>query len=219
VTVSDERGVPNAAEKISSSIGGLDQILAGGFPANRSHLVEGDPGTGKTTLALQFLLEGTRRGDRVLYVTLSETGEELRPVATSHGWSLDGIAIYELVPSEDRLKPNQQYTILHPSKVELGETTEAVLAEVERTRPTRVVFDSLSELRLLARDPLLYRRQILHRHRAQRRRPILSRVAPGRRWPPRPSSARAARVARPARRPLPDRPRLPSGRTPPCSAG
>ena len=119
------------------------------------------PGSGKTTLALQFLLEGARRGEPVLYVTLSETEEELRGVAASHGWSLDGITIRELVPSEDSLRPDEQYTMFHPSEVELSETTKTILADVERIKPARVVFDSLSELRLLAGNPLRYRRQIL----------------------------------------------------------
>src|SRR5215213_487995 len=140
---------------------GLDSVLEGGFPANRLYLVEGDPGTGKTTLALQFLLEGARRGEPVLYVTLSETKEELTAVAHSHGWSLEGISLHELVPPEESLKAEAQYTIFHPSEVELGETTRAVVVEVERIQPRRVVFDSLSEMRLLARDPLRYRRQIL----------------------------------------------------------
>ncbi|HEV7375834.1 MAG TPA: ATPase domain-containing protein [Pyrinomonadaceae bacterium] len=140
---------------------GLDQVLNGGFPANRLYLVEGDPGTGKTTFALQFLLEGARQGEPVLYVTLSETKEELIAVARSHGWSLDGINIYELIPPEESLKTETQYTIFHPSEVELGDTTKAVLEEVERIQPRRIVFDSLSEMRLLARDPLRYRRQIL----------------------------------------------------------
>jgi circadian clock protein KaiC len=140
---------------------GLDKVLGGGFPANRLYLVEGDPGTGKTTLALKFLLEGASRGEAVLYVTLSETKEELTAVAASHGWSLEGVNIYELIPAEESLKTEAQYTIFHPSEVELGDTTKAVLAEVERLKPRRIVFDSLSEMRLLAREPLRYRRQIL----------------------------------------------------------
>lgn len=149
------------AEKLGTGIEGLDHILEGGLPANHVYLVEGEPGTGKTTLALQFLLEGIKRGEAGLYVTLSETREELIDVARSHNWSLDGFEIYELVPSSESLKPEAQYTIFHPSEIELSETTSAVLSEVERIRPKRVVFDSLSEMRLLARDPLRYRRQIL----------------------------------------------------------
>jgi circadian clock protein KaiC len=147
--------------RLTTGSPGLDDILNGGFPANRLYLIEGDPGTGKTTLALQFLLEGARQGEPVLYVTLSETKEELLSVARSHGWSLDGLDIHELVPPEESLRAESQYTIFHPSEVELGDTTNAVLAEVERIQPRRVVFDSLSEMRLLARDPLRYRRQIL----------------------------------------------------------
>lgn len=150
-----------AAPKMATGIAGLDNILEGGFPPDRIYLVEGDPGTGKTTLALQFLLEGVKQGEPVLYVTLSETREELLAVARSHGWTLDGVSIYELVPSQDNLKPESQYTIFHPSEIELNETTSAVLEEVERIRPSRVVFDSLSEMRLLAREPLRFRRQIL----------------------------------------------------------
>ena len=140
---------------------GLDRVLDGGLPANRLYLVEGDPGSGKTTLALQFLIEGAARGEAVLYVTLSETKEELTAVAASHGWSLAGIDLHELVPPEDALRAEEQYTIFHPSEVELGDTTKAIIEEVERIEPRRVVFDSLSEMRLLSRDPLRYRRQIL----------------------------------------------------------
>jgi circadian clock protein KaiC len=150
-----------ALERLKTGSDGFDSILEGGFPSNRLYLVEGDPGTGKTTLALKFLLEGAAQGEPVLYVTLSETKEEISAVAASHGWSLDAVTIYELIPSEESLKTEMQYTIFHPSEVELGETTSAVLEEVERIQPRRVVFDSLSEMRLLARDPLRYRRQIL----------------------------------------------------------
>ena len=145
----------------ATGIGGLDDVLAGGFTRDRLYLIEGVPGSGKTTLALQFLLEGVRSGERVLYVTLSETEEELRAVALSHGWSLDGITVRELVPGEESLLPDDQYTMFHPSEVELSETTKTILQDVERLRPTRVVFDSLSELRLLAGAPLRYRRQVL----------------------------------------------------------
>lgn len=148
-------------ERCATGIVGLDDVLEGGFPANRLYLVEGEPGAGKTTLALQFLMAGARNGESGLYVTLSETEEELQAVARSHGWSLDGLSIHELVPAGDALKPDSQYTIFHPSEIELSETTNAVLQEVERLNPSRVVFDSLSEMRLLARDPLRYRRQIL----------------------------------------------------------
>jgi circadian clock protein KaiC len=150
---------PNAL--VTTGIHGFDDVLAGGFTPHRLYLLEGVPGSGKTTLALQFLLEGARRGEPVLYVTLSETEEEIRGVSASHDWSLDGIAIRELAPSEESLKPDEQYTMFHPSEVELSETTKAILADVERIQPTRVVFDSLSELRLLSGNPLRYRRQIL----------------------------------------------------------
>ncbi len=147
--------------RASTGIEGLDQILGGGFPINRMYLLEGDPGAGKTTTALQFLLAGARAGEPGVYATLSETEEELRDVAASHGWSLDGITICELQTAEESLKADSQYTLFHPSEVELSETTRAVLDTVERVRPMRVVFDSLSEMRLLARDSLRYRRQIL----------------------------------------------------------
>lgn len=151
----------SASNRMRTGVEGLDNILEGGLPENRIYLLEGDPGTGKTTIALQFLMEGARLGENGLYVTLSETKEELQAVAESHGWSLAGFDIYELVPLEESLKPESQYTIFHPSEVELGETTNAVLKEVERIRPRRVVFDSLSEMRLLAGEALRFRRQIL----------------------------------------------------------
>lgn len=144
-----------------TGVGGLDEVLGGGLAPNHLYLVEGVPGSGKTTLALQFLLEGVRCGEPVLYVTLSETEEEIKAVAASHGWSLEGASIRELVPSEESLKPDEQYTMFHPSEVELSETTQSILADVERIKPRRIVFDSLSELRLLASNPLRYRRQIL----------------------------------------------------------
>ena len=149
------------ASRAATGIAGLDDILTGGLVPHRLYLVEGMPGSGKTTLAFQFLMEGAQRGEPVLYVTLSETEEEIRAVAASHGWSLEGIAIRELAPSESNLDPGEQYTVFHPSEVELSETTKKVLADVERIKPSRLVLDSLSELRLLAGNPLRYRRQIL----------------------------------------------------------
>src|SRR5215510_3014505 len=145
---------------VSTGIPGLDELLSGGLTADRMYLVQGDPGTGKTTLAMQFLMEGRQRGESCLYVTLSETTNELCAVATSHGWSLDGIELFQLAAA-DSPAAQDDYTLYHPSEVELSETVEAMLSVVERTRPTRVVFDSLSEMHLLARDPLRYRRQIL----------------------------------------------------------
>ncbi|MFE8646547.1 ATPase domain-containing protein [Sphingomonas sp. NCPPB 2930] len=144
----------------STGIAGLDDILGGGLPSHHLYLIEGSPGAGKTTLGIQFLLQGVAQGESGLYVTLSETADELRTVAASHGWSLDGLKIFELVTLEG-LSPDLEQSILHPSEVELGETTRGVMAEVERSKPQRVVFDSLSEMRLLAQDPLRYRRQIL----------------------------------------------------------
>jgi circadian clock protein KaiC len=141
---------------------GLDEVLGGGLPRNRVYLVQGDPGVGKTTLALQFLLEGARLGEAGLYITLSETREELEMVAHSHGWDLDQIQLFELSSVEDKLKGETDTTFFHPSEVELNRTTKALLDEVERVKPMRVVFDSLSEMRMLAETPLRYRRQILH---------------------------------------------------------
>ena len=145
---------------ISTGIHGLDQLLVGGLVTNRMYLIEGNPGTGKTTLALQYLLEGVARGEPCLYVTLSETAAELHAVAHSHGWTLDKIEVFQLAASE-RATIDEQYTLYHPSEVELGETIQAVLTTVDRVKPRRVVFDSLSEMKLLAREPLRYRRQIL----------------------------------------------------------
>jgi circadian clock protein KaiC len=149
------------AGRVRTGNPGLDFVLNGGLPANRLYLVRGDPGVGKTTFALQFLLEGVRAGERVLYITLSETEEELRAVAESHGWLLDGVSLFELTAAEQRLNSDAQNTLFHPSEVELQETTDALLAHVEKVQPTRVVFDSLSEMRLLAQSSLRYRRQIL----------------------------------------------------------
>jgi circadian clock protein KaiC len=147
--------------RISSGIPGLDNVLGGGFDPHHVYLVEGDPGAGKTTLALKHLLDGDSRGERCLYVTLSESAVELRAVAASHGWSLGNIDLFELVPSEESLQSDSHYTMFHPSEVELGQTTREMLAEFERIGPSRVVIDSLSEIRLLAQNPLRFRRQIL----------------------------------------------------------
>jgi circadian clock protein KaiC len=155
---------PHVAEHlrkvVSTGIPGLDDVLAGGLTPGRLFLVEGTPGTGKTTLSLQFLLDGASRGEKGLYVTLSESADELKASASTHGWSLDGIEIYELV-SELGLDPDSEQSVLHPSELELGETVREVMERVDALKPDRVVFDSLSELRLLAQTPLRYRRQIL----------------------------------------------------------
>ncbi len=154
--------VTNTTRSVASTgIAGLDDILAGGFTRSRLFLIEGVPGSGKTSLALQFLMAAARAGEPVLYVTLSETEDELRAVAESHGWVLDGIGIRELTPSEAALDPDQQNTMFHPSEFELASTTRSILADVERLKPTSIVLDSLSELRLLAGGALRYRRQIL----------------------------------------------------------
>lgn len=147
--------------RISTGSNGLDDILGGGLDAYRIYLYEGRPGTGKTTLAMQFLMEGARRGEPTLYVSLSETANELNLVAKRHGWSLQGIDLFELVSSDTTLDPDRELTILHPAEMELNETTNLVFERVKTTKPTRVVFDSLSEMRLLAQSPLRYRRQVL----------------------------------------------------------
>lgn len=148
-------------EPIKTGIQGLDEILGGGLPGNRIYLAQGEPGTGKTTLGLQFLLEGVRSGEQVLLVTLSETKEEMTAVAESHGWSLEHVNVFEVKGSEDQLAAEEEYTVFHPAEVELGETVQTLLNEVDRVKPQRIVIDSLSEMRLLARDPLRYRRQIV----------------------------------------------------------
>ena len=147
--------------RISTGNDGLDTILCGGLDANRLYLYEGRPGTGKTTIALEFLLQGVRNGERVLYITLSETKRELTLVAKRHGWSLDGVDIFELVPPETTLDPEREITVFHPAEMELSETTKLIFERVEALNPTRIVLDSLSELRLLAQSPLRYRRQVL----------------------------------------------------------
>ena len=143
-----------------TGIPGLDDVLSGGFTKNRLYLVQGDPGVGKTTLGLQFLLEGARRGEAGLYLTLSESQDELQATAQSHGWSLDPITVFEY-SAHDRLTSEDTSTLFHPSEVELGEATRRLLEEVARVKPQRLVIDSLSEIRLLAQSPLRYRRQIL----------------------------------------------------------
>jgi circadian clock protein KaiC len=147
-------------KKASTGVKGLDHVLAGGLPEGRLYLVEGQPGSGKTTLAMQFLLEGAAQGEPTLYVTLSETSDELAAVAQSHGWSLDGIRLFELSNLE-ALGEGREQSVLHPWEIELSETVKLITAAIEQASPKRVVFDSLSELRLLAQDPLRYRRQVL----------------------------------------------------------
>jgi circadian clock protein KaiC len=148
-------------EKARTGIEGLDDVLVGGLHRNRLYLVEGHPGTGKTTLALQFLLEGRDRGERVLYFTLAETAEELRHSAASHGWSLDGVEIFEVISAEALLDESQRQSLLYSSDLELGETTKSIFAKMDEFKPSRVVIDSLSEIRLLAQSSLRYRRQVL----------------------------------------------------------
>src|SRR3954463_4153679 len=147
--------------RISTGIPGLDDVLGRGFPQGHFFLIEGAPGTGKTTLGLQYLMEGAKNGEKVLYVTLSESKAEIQKVARSHGWSLEGVTIFEYTPTEDSLRPEDQYSAFHPSEIEFQYTTQTILEQVENTKPSRVVLDSLSEMRLLARDSLRYRRQIL----------------------------------------------------------
>ncbi|SDI47397.1 MULTISPECIES: ATPase domain-containing protein [Bradyrhizobium] len=149
-------------DRAKTGIWGLDDILSGGFSPHHVFLLEGTPGTGKTTIALQFLMEGARAGEKCLYITLSETEHELRDGAASHGWSLDEkIEVFELLPPESLLDSDQQQSLLYSSDLELGETTKQIFEAVEKAQPSRVVLDSLSEIRLLAQSSLRYRRQIL----------------------------------------------------------
>lgn len=151
---------PSYRPKIFTGTDGLDSIMGGGIDPGRVYLIEGTPGAGKTTLALSFLIEGARHGDATLYITLSESEDELRAVAANHGWSLDGIDIFELIDAAG-LDGEVEQSVLHPSELELGETIRAVMARVRALGPARVVFDSLSEIRLLAETPQRYRRQVL----------------------------------------------------------
>lgn len=148
--------------RAATGIEGLDHVLSGGFVRRRMYLLEGAPGTGKTTVSLQFLMDGARNGERGLYITLSETADELRDTASSHGWELPAsIEVFELAPPESLLDADQQQSILYSSDLELGETTKRIFEAIERVQPTRVVLDSLSEIRLLAQGSLRYRRQVL----------------------------------------------------------
>lgn len=153
--------VSKISSQILTGIEGLDDILAGGLARGRLFLLEGSPGTGKTTIATQFLTEGADKGERCLYITLSETEEELRESALTHGWSLEGITVFEMVPPETLLDEDQHQSLLYSSDLELGEATKRIFEVFEQERPDRVVLDSLSEIRLLAQNSLRYRRQIL----------------------------------------------------------
>ena len=148
-------------ERIDTGISGLNDILSGGLPAGQMYLLEGDPGTGKTTVAMQFIMAGVRNGEKALYVTLSEPRTELEMSARSHGWDPKHIPIAEFVPAEASLHPEQQYTVFHPSEIELADTIKRLTLLIDEVKPDRLAIDSLSELRLLAADTMRYRRQLL----------------------------------------------------------
>ena len=148
-------------QRAKTGIAGLDDILGGGLPMGHLYLIQGDPGSGKTTLGLQFLMEGVKNGESTLYITLSESKDELNGVARSHGWDISKIPILEMIPEEEEVNREAQYTVFHPSEVELADTTTAVLKKVQELKPKRLIFDSLAELQMLAREPLRYRRHIL----------------------------------------------------------
>jgi circadian clock protein KaiC len=147
--------------RCSSGCPGLDDVLSGGLPSGHVYLLEGEPGTGKTTIALQFAAEGIRRGEKILYITLSESRDELQMVARNHHLNLNGVEFLELKPSEQELKPESQYTVFHPAEVELNDRMQTIMTVLERNHPDRLVIDALSEVRMLAKDPLRYRRQVL----------------------------------------------------------
>jgi len=150
-----------ATQRCASGVAGLDDVLGGGFPRGYFYLLEGEPGSGKTTLALQFAAEGLRKGEKALYVTLSESSTDLRTVANSHGIRLDGIQFLELRPNDQDLRPEGQYTVFHPAEIELNDRLQTIIAQVARYKPDRLVIDALSEVRMLAKDPLRYRRQVI----------------------------------------------------------
>lgn len=147
--------------RLSTGIAGLNNILQGGLTPGHVYLIEGDPGTGKTTLGIQFLLEGIANDEPTLYITLAESQDELKAVALSHGFDISKIEIFEVKPPELEQSASDQYTVFHPSEVELVDVMQNILRKLEQTKAGRIVFDSMSEIRMLARDPLRYRRQIL----------------------------------------------------------